>query len=142
MRKCSGFWILVSLLCLLPAHAASVQPSAAAALSSQLEAIFSTPKPILASSCSASATCATTTISCGPISNTGGTACGGMDQDCSNMERGYVDCGSTHIDCPELCPDLCRNYNRQYPGCNYTWSVPGGCCIPQYASCPYFSFCN
>lgn len=143
MRKCSGLWLLVSLLCLMPAHAASVQPSPAAALNSQLQAIFSIPEPILASSCTATATCGSGTISCGPVSTTGGIGCVGVDQDCSNMERGYVDCGTTqHIDCPELCPDLCRTYNRQYPGCNYTWDVQGQCCVPEFASCPYFTFCQ
>lgn len=142
MRKCMGLWILVSLCCLAPAHAAPVQPSPAAALDARLEAIFSVPEPVPASTCSATASCPSGTISCGPVSNTGTLVCVGVDQDCSSMERGYVQCGSTRVDCPDLCADPCVNYNRQYPSCNYTWNVQGQCCVPQYSSCPYFTFCQ
>lgn len=141
MRKYLGAWILVSLFCLLPAHAASI-PSNMTPLSAGITASLAVPEPTFMSTCSATANCDFGTVSCGPVTVTGTSVCVGVDTDCSAMQVGYVQCGSQQrVDCPDLCPDPCRNYNRQYPACNYTYDVEGGCCVPEHPSCPYFDFC-
>jgi hypothetical protein len=141
MRKCLGAWILVSLFCVLSAHAESAQPNMTS-LEAGVTAMLSVPEPIFMSTCSATANCDFGTVSCGPVTVTGTSVCVGVDTDCSAMQVGYVQCGSQRVDCADLCPDPCRNHNRQYPGCGYTYSVEGQCCVPTHPSCPYFEFCG
>lgn len=142
MRKNMGACVLMSLCFLLPAGAAETEPACRTAALSEpvtvatagIEAIFSTGKPTLKSTCSASATCNGTTISC-----FGSLACSAVDQDCSVGQRGYVLCDNIRTSCPSDCPpspDPCGDLNQQYPACNYTYDPQGSCCVPSHWSCP------
>jgi hypothetical protein len=142
--KRSTVWKLCAILALalvfplvqqMPVEAAT--EGAPADLPAGLAAIFSN-QPILMSSCNATATCDFGA----PISCSGTFACVAADANCSIMERGYVACDTTQIDCPSLCPDLCLTYNRRWPGCNYTYSVSGSCCFSTNPSCPAVNFCG
>ncbi len=142
MRKYLEYGFLLSLFCLLPAPA-NAQVSAAS-LEARLAAIFSAPEPIFLSTCSATANCTsgTTPIGCGPVSSSGTLICVGVDQDCSILERGYVQCGSQRIDCDNPCPNnSCDSYNQQFPGCNYAYDVQGQCCTSSNPMCPGVELC-
>jgi len=73
--------------------------------------------------CSATALCGSTTVSC---SGAQPGTCSAVDQDCLAGQRGYVTCGSTTTFCPTVCEN-CNQYDT--PSCDYSWDAVRGCCV-------------
>lgn len=144
MRKSTVCWALMSLCFLVPAGAAETGPNCEVASWVQSAAVH-TPggiatlpfieKPVLKSSCSASASCGSSpSVSCSGLSS-----CYAVDQDCSVGQRGFVLCDNVRTDCSSTCPpppNPCDQLNQQFPGCNYTYDPQGSCCRPDHWSCP------
>jgi hypothetical protein len=143
MRKSVGVYVLLSLCFLLPAGAGEQEPNCrigqagAVTTPAGIETLYFIEKPVLKSSCSASATCGPSSpwsLFCG-----GFNSCYAVDQNCSTGQNGYVLCDGVRTDCsPCSSSGSCDQLNQQFPGCNYTYNSAGSCCIPelQDPGCP------
>jgi hypothetical protein len=143
---------LVALGFLIPPAMAATSPQSAPELSAFLESLATPVAPVPAAKrpalegkalCTATAHCASSTISCSGNNST--TSCSSADQNCSVGQRGFVTCDGTTTVCPTACPcppDYCLNVDcsDQCGGCPYTVTcLPGACsglCHCQFGRCP------
>jgi hypothetical protein len=104
----------------------------------QSEPLFAARKPAkpgagLYKSCSATANCASGTVTCS-VSGAGGT-CVAVDRDCSVNERGHVTCNGVTTNCPTPCcsPPVwccqCDNTGDCFACCRCDGGGPGFCAM-------------
>lgn len=79
--------------------------------------------PPCETTCSATALCGGTTVSC---TGTQPGTCSAVDQDCLSNQQGYVTCNSVTTFCPTTCEN-CDQYDTAR--CDYSWDSVRGCCV-------------
>ena len=99
----------------------------------QSEVLFAARRPAVPKSCSATATCASGTVSCS-VPGAGGT-CTFANRDCSINERGHVTCNGVTTNCPTSCctPPVwccqCDNTGDCFSCCRCGGGGPGQCAL-------------